>query len=130
MTLTRTLTLILLASLTYGCATVPKRVVRDSSTYTAEVLASLARQEEAAAALLDAAHLVPVEHCQATVAPALLIEATAQRQAYRALWLAGLPYPLEDGSLPDPKTPQEDPGGAAIVVDAEAYCNDVVKGAQ
>ena len=131
--MTKTLTFTLLASLTIGCASVPKRVVRDSSTYTAEILSSLQREREASAALHRAAALVPLDECAEVIAPALLIDAAAQRQAYAALWLAGLPYPLEDGSIPDPKAVQADPNEgleAPIPHDAEAYCNDQIHGGQ
>jgi hypothetical protein len=126
-----TLTIPLLAMLA-ACASVPKRVVRDSSTYTAEVLASLARETEAAEALKNAAALVPEEACAETVAPAMLIDAHAQRQAYTALWLAGLPYPMADGSAPDPKVEQADPGAgpAPVVTDAVDWCDEVISGGQ
>ena len=127
MTTTRPLTLSLLALLITSCATVPKRIVRDSSTYTAEVMASLSREVEAADALKAAAALVPEEACADTVAPAMLIEAYAQRQAYTALWLAGLPYPMPDGSAPDLKTPQADPGAgpAPVVTDGIDWCDEL-----
>jgi hypothetical protein len=103
-----------LVGLLAGC---PKRtVVRDASSFTVETLAALKRQEEAASALLLAAESAneagDAESCRAYAEPALLIEASARAQAYRALWLAGLPYPAEDGTLPDRGTEQPDPGPA------------------
>ena len=115
-----------------GCATVPKKVVRDTQTYTAEILAGLAREQAAAEALVVAAELArsagDEELCREYYAPALLIEVKAEPQAYRALWLAGLPYPLADGSLPAPGTEQEDPGPAGKVEDqiVASWCIDPV----
>ena len=99
-----------------GCATLPKRVIRDRDTYIVEILAGLQREQEAATALLSAADaargLGDEIACRVYAQPALLIQAKAQPQAYRALFLAGLPYPNPDGSLPDPKDTQPDPGPA------------------
>lgn len=111
-----------------ACATVPNRVNRDTQTYTTEVFASLQREEKAAAALFKAADAAAksgdAKACEEYAAPALLIRTKSKKQAYRALWLAGLPYPNEDGSIPDPKTEQPDPGAADKLADheAKAYC--------
>ena len=100
--------LILVSALLLAAACAPK-VLRDPATFQAETMASLARQQEAATALLQAAIEAPDEAtCAAYAEPALLIKAKAQPQAYRALWLAGLPYPTSDGS--EPPDEQEDPG--------------------
>lgn len=115
---------------TVGCATIPNRVIRDSQTYTLEILAGLQREKDAASVLFEAADAAKdsgdAATCQIYVHPALVIHTKAQAQAYRALWLAGLPYPLEDGSLPDPKDEQDDPGAAQKVAEdaAENYCLD------
>ena len=99
-----------------SCTTIPKRVVRDSQTYIAEILAGLEREQAAADELAVAAAAArdagDESACMAHYSVAHLIMVKAQPQAYRALWLGGLPYPLEDGSLPDPKQEQEDPGPA------------------
>jgi len=111
-----------------SCATIPKRVIRDTNTYTAEILAGLQREQEAATALFAAADKAMAageeESCREYAKPAILIQAKAKAQAYRALYLAGLPYPLPDGSLPDPKATQPDPGpGPAVGEQAAAgYC--------
>ena len=118
----------MIVALFFACATVPKRVNRDSQTYTMEVLAGLQRQEDAASALFKAANAAAVrgekKACEEYAQPALIIQAKAEKQAFRALWLAGLPYPNADGSVPDPKEKQPDPGKADKVVDheAKAYC--------
>lgn len=90
-------------------------VVREAPTYTLETAATVARQEEAAEALLEAAEVASEAGdwaaCTRYAAPALLIEATARPQANRALWLAGLPYPdPETGETPARGTEQPDPG--------------------
>lgn len=115
-----------------GCATVPKKVVRDSQVYTAEILAGLAREEAAAEALATAAAEARAEgdevKCRELYAPAHLIEVKARPQAYRALWLAGLPYPLPDGSIPGPDVEQEDPGPGGEVSEGivASWCIDPV----
>jgi hypothetical protein len=110
--MTRLTALTTLAALTFGCATIPKRVQRDSGAYAAEVLAGLAREQDAAAALFEAADNAlsagDVEACRRFVAPALVIQRFAELEAHRALWLAGLPYPV-DGVMPDPRAEQPDP---------------------
>tara|TARA_R110002020_G_scaffold194133_3_gene394726 strand:+ start:3103 stop:3543 length:441 start_codon:yes stop_codon:yes gene_type:complete len=111
-----------------ACATIPKRVIRDTQTYTVEILAGLQREKDAAAALFEAADAARdaghEEACRLYVHPALVIQVKSQPQAYRALWLAGLPYPNPDGSLPDPKEKQPDPGAASSLQEdaAVAYC--------
>jgi Flp pilus assembly protein TadD len=110
-----------------GCATVPKRVVRDSQTYTAEVLSSLARETEAKGALLIAADFAieagDETACLVYAETALTIEAYAENQAYRALWLAGLPYPTSDGVMPlDLSEEQEDPGMPPAPRDPIDFC--------
>lgn len=110
-----------LASLS-GCAS--HLVVRSDATYTAEVLASQARQTEAAAALLtaarEAAQAGNPAWCAELAKPALLIEAKAAPQAHRALWLARLPYPGgPEGEQPDPG-----PGGEPRA--AAEWCAEVV----
>lgn len=69
-------------------------IARNRDTYTVEVYASLARQQEAAAQLFrlaeDARVAGDTARCAEIAAPALLIEQYADNQAKRALWLAGL----------------------------------------
>jgi len=100
-----------------SCATIPKRVIRDTQTYTLEILAGLQRESEAASALESAAVLArdagDAELCQQFYTPALTIQVKAQAQAYRALYLAGLPYPQEDGSVSTEA--QDDPGPARTI---------------
>ena len=118
----------ILVSLLASCATIPKRVMRDTQTYTVEILAGLQREKDAAEALFEAADAArdagQEEACRVYVHPALVIQAKSQPQAYRALYLAGLPYPNADGSLPDPKEKQPDPGAAPSLEEdaAVAYC--------
>ncbi len=108
-----------------GCG--GKHVVRNASTFQTEVLASLARQEEAASALFAAADKAKAagdtEACVEYAGPALLIDASAQSQAFRALWLAGLPYPV-DGEMPPTNTKQPDPGPSKPLQDAAAFCEE------
>lgn len=101
-------------------------VLRDAATFQIETMAALARQEEAAGALRVAA-VAALEQgdrasCVLYAEPALLIEAAAQAQAYRALWLAGLPYPTEDGSMPPEGTAQPDPGPSTKAPAASTIC--------
>lgn len=107
-----------------GCA--HKQVRRDASTYVAEVLAGLQREQEASAALhvaaQDALERGSVNQCVEYMAPALVIDTKSQAQAYRALWLAGLPYPLQDGSLPEEGQEQDDPGPAGPVPAPDTVC--------
>lgn len=96
-----------------ACAT--RYAVRDSTTYATEVAATVARQDEAADALFVAAERAKEagdwRACAEYAGPALLIEASAQVQANRALWLADLPYPdPETGEAPPVGTEQPDPG--------------------
>jgi len=89
-----------------GC--VPKKVMRNAETYTAEIAASLSRESDAAQALLVAAKKAStLEECIFYAKPALVIQTYAQVQHYRSLWLAGLPYPTEGTSTlseqPDPR---------------------------
>ena len=108
------------------CGPESNRITRDRDTYVVEVFANLARQNEASEALLQAAEASAragdVEACEGYAEPALLIQAKAQAQAWRALWLAGQPYPLEDGSLPPEGEPQPDPGPAGDPVEASNFC--------
>mgnify|MGYP003128538106 FL=1 len=108
-----------------GCAH-KQQVRRDANTYVAEVLAGLQREKEAAAALhlaaQDAVDRGEMDQCLQYAAPALVIDAKAQPQAYRALWLAGMPYPLEDGSLPAAGQEQPDPGPAGLVPATDTAC--------
>ena len=118
----------MIVALLLACGTLPKRINRDTQTYTVEIFAGLQREEKAAEALLKAASAAAkrgdLEACEDYAAPALLIQTKAQKQAYRALWLAGLPYPNKDGSVPDPKVKQPDPGAADKVAAgaAMAHC--------
>lgn len=111
-----------------ACAAIPKKIVRDSQTYTLEILAGLQREKDASEALFEAADAARdaghEEACRLYVHPALVIKAKSQPQAYRALWLASLPYPNADGSLPSPKDEQPDPGSAPKLEEdaAVAYC--------
>ena len=110
-----------------GCCTTGK-VVRDGQTYTAEVMSSLMREQAAAKRLLDAAKAAKAAgdkaKCEAYAKPALLIEAKAKGQAYRALWLADLPYPKADGSIPKAGEKQEDPGPTGVPDDVAKVCGD------
>lgn len=97
-----------------GCAAVPRRIQRDTLTYAAEIRSALVRQEAAAAALETAAAAArdrgDVDACTDFVGPALEIRMYARLQADRALWLAGLPYPVgEPPTLPPSGTEQGDP---------------------
>ena len=109
-----------------GCATTD--VVRDGKTYTAEIVASLLRQNAAAKELKVAAiaskELGDNKACERYARPALLIEAKAQAQAYRALWLAGLPYPKADGSIPEDGEEQDDPGVAPSPEPVSTLCGE------
>ena len=91
-----------------GCS---RHIVRNEVTYTTEIYASVARQTEAADALLDAAKAASdagdYDACVRYAGPALLIVSAAEIQGYRALWLAGLPYPGDDGSGEDPGAPPD-----------------------
>jgi len=111
-----------------SCATLQHSVVRDAPTYTVEILATLQRQEDAADALRDAASYArengDVERCILYAEPALMIDAYARSQAYRALWLADLPYPNPDGSLPEPGEEQPDPGPSAALEPVTVLCPD------
>jgi len=107
-----------------GC--VPKQVRRDATTYTAEIVAGLQREHAAAAQLREAA-MYALEHgdnqqCIEWLQPALVIETKAQPQAWRALYLAGLQYPLPNGELPAPDVVQEDPGPAGSVPEIIEDC--------
>jgi hypothetical protein len=110
---------IVAASIVAACATLPKNVVRKTDTYIAEVLSALQRQEAAADALFAAADQAHadgnVELCAEYLRPALTIEAHARAQAYRALYLAGLPYPEGSGGIPDLPARQPDPGPSEAV---------------
>lgn len=101
-----------------GCG--HRAVLRDAVTYRAETLAALERQREAAEMLIRAADAAKADGdlgtCAQMAAPALLIEAYAEGQAYRALWLADLPYPG------GPAGDQPDPGPSATPRKATDYC--------
>jgi hypothetical protein len=92
-----------------------KKVIRDGGTFQLEVQAALARQQEASTALKTAAERAREagqhEYCVEYATPALLIDAYAESQANRALWLAG----LVDG---------EDPGPSAEPKPATTLCGD------
>lgn len=100
-------------------------VIRDAETFVAEHASSLARETEAADRLLDAATFALMngdeDRCVLYAETALLIEAKAQPQHYRALWLAGLPYPSGD-YVPPLGTEQPDPGAAPAPEDPETIC--------
>ena len=124
---------LLLPALLLSSACAHHHVVRDSSTFAIEVASSLARQTEAAEALRNGAELALAggdrELCAELAEPALLIEAAAEVQAHRALWLAALPYPVvaDDGSLtvPDVGTEQPDPGPAPDPDPVDTICGPV-----
>jgi hypothetical protein len=107
-----------------GCP--KKSVVRNASSFYAETLAALARQEEAADALRHAAVAAKVrgdrDACEQYAKPALLIDASARAQAHRALWLAGLPYPV-DGITPPRGTEQPDPGPSTEPAPTSTLCD-------
>lgn len=109
---------LILALAVSGCKA--KRVFRDADTFTAETLAALARQEEASAALKEAALAAAaagdLDTCVRLAEPALLIDVSAKVQAYRALWLAGLPYPASG------EGPQADPGEPPAPRPADQFC--------
>ncbi len=108
-----------------GCCTAGK-VVRDGQTYTAEVMAGLMREQAAAKSLREAATKAKDAGdraaCEGYARTALLIEAKARGQAYRALWLAGLPYPKPDGSVPKKGEEQQDPGPSPKPADVGTVC--------
>ena len=87
---------------TAGCAHV---VARDRGTFTAETLAALKRQEEAAVAMRHAAEAALARGdragCVDLAGPLLLIEAAASIQAHRALFLAGVEA-VDPGPAPAP----------------------------
>ncbi len=60
--------------------------------------------------------------CVAYAKPALLIQAKAQGQAFRALWLAGLNYPKADGSIPKSGEEQADPGPTGVPASVDTVC--------
>jgi len=107
------------------------KVTRDNNTYTAEIISSLKRQEFAALELFRAASVADgvgnFESCSRYAGPALLIEAKAKAQAYRALWLAGLPYPKDDGTLPEEGESQPDPGVAPAPKPVTSVCSSGTK---
>ena len=107
-----------------GC--VGGKIIRDGQTYTAEVISGLLREQAAAKVLLEAAAAAKaagnVETCAKLAKPALLIEAKANGQAYRALWLAGLNYPKADGSVPAEGEKQADPGPTGAPADVATVC--------
>lgn len=107
-----------------GCVT--GKIVRDSQTYTAEVMSGLLREKLAAKHLLEAAKAAKAAgdraKCVAYAKPALLIQAKAQGQAFRALWLAGLNYPKADGSIPKSGEEQADPGPTGVPASVDTVC--------
>ena len=113
----------------FGVGCVHNKVVRDRSTYTVEIFASLARQLEAAEALFGAAEAANAEGddeaCAQYAAPALMIEAKARSQAFRSLWLAGLPYPKADGTMPVEGEVQDDPGPSSRRRPVAVICGGV-----
>lgn len=118
--MTRTITIIATTIALTGC---PKAVVRDATAFQIETMAALKRQEEAASALREAAIIArdrgDHEACVRYAEPVLLIEASAKAQAYRALWLAGLPYPVDnptEGEQPDPG-PSAEPAPVSSICD-------------
>ncbi len=121
--------IVVVAALAAACAALPKRVVRNTDTYIAEVLSALQRQEAAPATLFSAADQArgvgDVELCEKYLRPALVIEAHAEAQAYRALYLAGLPYPEGSGGIPDQPRNQPDPGPSATIdygAEIQTFC--------
>lgn len=88
-----------------GCG--GKKIIRDADTFHVETMAAVARQKEAAVALHAAATAArnagEWDLCVAYVKPALLIDAYAEAQAARALWLAGLLEGEDPGPSPEPK---------------------------
>ncbi len=122
----RLITTLSIVALLSACSGLPKNVVRRTDTYIAETLSALQRQEAAAEALRTAAASARAsgdsESCEDYLYPALVIETTAQPQAFRALFLAGLPYPSDQ-----PTQPQADPGPPEIVnysSAAEQFCSE------
>jgi hypothetical protein len=115
---------VIILALTVGCTT--GKIVRDSQTYTAEVMSGLLREKLAAKHLLEAAKAAKAAgdtaKCEAYAKPALLIQAKAQGQAFRALWLAGLNYPKADGSIPKSGEEQADPGPTGSVASVATVC--------
>ncbi len=116
----------LIAALAVGLAGCPRQIIRDASTYTAEIVASVQRQHEAMNALFIAAETArldrDLEKCKLYAHPALVIEAKAQAQGDRALWLAGMPYVNPDGSIPEKGEEQPDPGVSPALRDIEEVC--------
>lgn len=111
--------LLIVPLLLTGCG--KKYVVRDLVTYQVETLAALERQLGASAALKEAAREARQrgdwDACAEYAAPALLIDAAAQVQAHRALWLAGLQYPSDQDSEEQP-----DPGPAPEPAEVTEIC--------
>jgi len=101
------------------------KVVRDSKTYAAEVMASMLRERSASQRLMEGALAAKARGdntaCERLAAPAMVIQAKAQRQAYRALWLAGLPYPAADGSVSS-GAEQADPGPSPAPKSVDSVC--------
>lgn len=86
--------LIIIVVVGFALAGCGHKIVRDADTFHVEVMAAQARQTEAMRALLEAADAALMrgdrEACERYARPALLIEAFAENQAQRALYLAGL----------------------------------------
>ena len=122
----RTIMLMMALMMVPACG--PKKVVRDASAFRLETMAALARQQEAATALHDAAAQARVRGdrptCVKYAEPALLIDAAAEAQAYRALWLAELAYPDSSGEFPSDGEDQSDPGAPNPIADVSTVCGD------
>ncbi len=126
------LVLATLSSLLVSCTTIPKKITRDTTSYVAETLAGMQREEAAAVALLKAARAAwdadDEFACTEYAAPALKSLARSRPEGYRALWLADLPYPDpvlwpdEPGNVPSTRTEQEDPGKPGQVPPPEYVC--------
>ena len=90
----------------FACGSV---VIRDADTFKLETAAALARQQEAATALRSAiAAADSREECLQYAAPLAVIDAYAENQARRALYLAGLA--------------SEDPGPSPTLSAPDSYC--------
>ena len=93
----------LIAVLFGGCA--PK-VLRNANTFVVEQIAAEKRQIEAAEVMLEYAErfaaVGDVHSCIKLAGPALLIEAAADRQSSRALYLARL-LDEDPGPSPEPR---------------------------
>lgn len=115
--------LLLVLVLLIGCS---RYVVRDGAAMAAGVLASMEREIWLTGLLLDAAAQAREQgdftRCRQYAEAALFSEAVARPHALRSLYLAHLPYPEADGSIPT--DPQVDPGEPLESRPVEDICGE------